>query len=379
MVQETGESSILECMEKRATREGTERYKHRFGSQLSQDHYRSIQDLWVSSIGLGTYLGEPDEEKDRGYTESVKAALLGGANLIDTAINYRFQRSERNIGTALGQLMSEGKISRDEVVLSSKGGFLSFDNLYPPNPSRYFQEEYLNRDVCKTEDIVANCHCMTPRYLENQLDRSLQNLNVDCIDVYFIHNPETQLSEISRQEFLRRILAAFKMLEQKVSQGKIGIYGVATWDGFREAEQSTTYLSLEELIGLARNAGGENHHFRAVQLPYNLAMPEAFLSRNQKLGSASVSLIEAAHEQGMMVMASASILQGRLTRGVPDEILKLFGLKTQTQCSIQFVRSTPGISTALIGMSRPAHVAEDLEVARHSPLAWEKMKELFEE
>src|SRR5262249_26375281 len=122
-----------------------------------------------------------------------------------------------------------------------------------------------------------------------------------------------------------------------------------------------------------------NHRFQAVQLPYNLAMPEAFLSRNQKLGSASVSLIEAAREQGMMVMASGTILQGRLTRGVPEEILKLFGLKTQTQCSIQFVRSTPGVSSALIGMSKPVHVAENLEVARKPPLSWEKMRELFEE
>ena len=86
---------------------------------------------------------------------------------------------------------------------------------------------------------------MTPNYLENQMDRSLKNLNLDCIDIYFIHNPETQLSEVSRQEFLKRMRIAFQMLERKVSEGKIQVYGVATWDGFRVPANSRSYLSLE--------------------------------------------------------------------------------------------------------------------------------------
>src|SRR5207244_2924532 len=82
----------------KASQEGTARYKARF-STLSE-HFRSEQDWWVSSIGLGTYLGEPDEKTDRSYAESVKVALQSGCNLFDTAINYRFQRSERSIGHA---------------------------------------------------------------------------------------------------------------------------------------------------------------------------------------------------------------------------------------------------------------------------------------
>jgi aryl-alcohol dehydrogenase-like predicted oxidoreductase len=206
----------------------------------------------------------------------------------------------------------------------------------------------------------------------------LRNLGVDCIDIYFIHNPETQLSEVSRQEFLRRMLAAFKILEKKVEEGKIKIYGAATWNGFRENPEGQAFLSLEELIGLARNAGGEDHHFRAIQLPLNLAMPEALLSKNQKYGSQSVSLLEAAHLQKMIVLSSASILQGQLARDLPGFVSRFFdNLSTDAQRSIQFVRSTLGVTSALVGMSSPKHVEENLQVARTPRVPWEKMRQLF--
>jgi aryl-alcohol dehydrogenase-like predicted oxidoreductase len=232
--------------------------------------------------------------------------------------------------------------------------------------------------ICGVEDLVAGCHCMTPAYLENQLERSLQNLNAECVDIYLIHNPETQLSEISRQEFLKRMVAAFKMLEKKVREGKIQVYGTATWNGYREPPSSRGYLSLEELIGLARDAGGEEHHFRAIQVPYNLAMPEAFLTKNQKYGSQSVSTLEAAEQYGMIVLSSASILQGQLARNLPEQVVSFFeGLQTDAQRSIQFVRSTPGVSSALVGMSRVQHVQENLELCKISPLPRQKMQSLF--
>ncbi len=41
-----------------ATLDGTERYRKRFAEQLPASHFRQSQDLWLSSIGLGTYLGQ---------------------------------------------------------------------------------------------------------------------------------------------------------------------------------------------------------------------------------------------------------------------------------------------------------------------------------
>jgi aryl-alcohol dehydrogenase-like predicted oxidoreductase len=363
---------------KGATLEGTSKYKERMKATIPEQHFRKANDWWMSSIGFGTYLGEPDPETDRSYEEAICTGVNLGCNVIDAAINYRFQRSERTIASAIGKLIADGKVGRNEIVLSTKGGFLSFDDEYPANPQAYFQKEYFGPGIIKQEDVVAGCHSMTPAYLENQLDRSLQNLKVDCIDIYFIHNPETQLSEITRQDFLKRILAAFKMLEIRVTEGKIQIYGVATWNGFRETPGSKSYLSLEELIGLARNAGGDDHHFRAIQLPFNLAMPEALTSKNQMLGSSEVSTLEAAGQQNMIVLASASILQGRLSSRLPDVVVDVFpDLKTDAQRSLQFVRSTPGVTSALVGMSQKAHVEENLEVGKTLPRAWETLQPLF--
>lgn len=353
----------------KATTDGTRRYVERFKDEIPEDHFRKVQGLFISSIGLGTYLGNLDEQSDRNYEEAIFKALDSGCNLIDTAINYRYMRSEKNIGNALRKAFNEKIVSRDEIVISTKGGFLA------SHP-----KDYIANGICKSEDIVGNCHCMTPNYLQNQLTQSLENLGLETVDIYFIHNPETQLSEISRQEFLKRMLAAFQSLEKEVEADRIQFYGTATWDGYRKEEGSRGYLSLEELIGLARVAGhGDDHNFRALQFPYNLAMPEAFLLNNQNYGSERVSILKAAYNQNMILLCSASILQGQLAQTLPESIQKFFGkLQTDAQKAIQFVRSTPGVTTALVGMGRSEHVAENLQTAGISPLPWEKFQDLFE-
>src|SRR5437879_9440302 len=83
-----------------ATPEGTRRYAQRFAGSAVPGHFREQQRLLLSSIGIGTYLGEPDARTDQAYTDAAIAAVTGGINVIDSAINYRFQRSERSIGAA---------------------------------------------------------------------------------------------------------------------------------------------------------------------------------------------------------------------------------------------------------------------------------------
>ena len=143
---------------------------------------------------------KPDEATDRGYSGAVVAAVEGGINVVDTAINYRFQRSERSVGEALKQLSHDG-FSRDEIVLCTKAGFLTPDGEMPADANEYFSREFSNTESSTPEDIAAGCHCMTPRYLADQLERSRRNLGVECIDVFYLHNPETQLEEIPRDEF----------------------------------------------------------------------------------------------------------------------------------------------------------------------------------
>lgn len=365
----------------KATLEGTTCYRERFGRRISDSHFRQQQNLWMSSIGLGSYLGNADQRTDDGYRMAVKRAAELGCNVFDSAANYRFQRSERSFGHSFSELFAEGSFSRDEFVVTTKGGFLPFDGAMPRSRQQmmaYLEETFVKPGICRFEDFVQDSHCMAPGYLKHQLDQSLRNLQLDGVDVYYLHNPETQLGEVSEEEFYLRLGAAFEFLESAVAAGKIAMYGTATWNGYRAASTDKGFLSLERVVQTAREVGGENHHFKVVQLPVNLAMIEAFTNGNQLVSGKKATLLEAAAELGVTVMASGSIMQSRLSDGLPPIVSEAFpGLRTDAQRAIQFVRSTPGVTTALVGMSDLEHVEENLEVAGTSPAAIESYLKLF--
>jgi aryl-alcohol dehydrogenase-like predicted oxidoreductase len=360
-----------------ATAEGTARYVARH-PRLVPAHFRTLRGgERLASLGLGTYLGREDDVTDQQYEKTIARALERGVNVLDTAINYRHQRSERAIGRALAAALGGGAIKRDEVFVASKGGYLAFDEAAPADPRAYFATTYVKPGIVRPGDVVG-WHCMTPRYLADQLDRSRANLGLDTIDLYYIHNPETQLDEVERPEFLARLRAAFGMLEEAVRDGKIRGYGTATWSGYRVPPQERGYLSFGEVLAAARDAGGDAHHFRAIQLPYNLAMPEAFTLANQPADSGLVPILRAAEHSGVYVMASASIMQGQLTRGLPPQLGTILpGLATDAQRAVQFVRSTPGIGTALVGMKTLAHVDDNAGVGAAEPVPWERFQQLF--
>jgi aryl-alcohol dehydrogenase-like predicted oxidoreductase len=360
-----------------ATLEATKRYRERFKETVAPNHFRQQHNLWLSSIGIGTYLGNADDETDAGYTAAITRAVELGANVIDTAANYRFQRSERAIGKALHQL-TEGGFSRAEIVICTKGGYLPFDGAPPRDIRRYVEETFVRPGIARFEDIVGGSHCMTPSYLQNQLQQSLRNMNLECVDVYYIHNPESQLGHVSDVEFYSRLQAAFESLEKARAHGQLKFYGVATWNGFRVPVGSSGYHSLDRMVAIAREIGGESHGFRFIQLPFNLAMPEALTLSNQMLNDQQVSTLEAATRLGVTVMSSASIFQGRVAQGLPKDLRETLGsLPTDAQTAIQFVRSAPGICTALVGMSTLEHVDENLKLASVEPLKLEQFMQLF--
>jgi aryl-alcohol dehydrogenase-like predicted oxidoreductase len=359
-----------------ATPEGTTRYAEKFRGLAADGHFRDVQEVTFSSLGIGTYLGQPNDTTDSGYAAAIVAAVESGINVIDTAINYRLQRSERSVGTALNILEHKG-FSRDQIVVCTKGGYLTADRSLPADPNRYFFEEYIQKGVFVAKDIAAGCHCMTPRFLENQLVRSLKNLGIACVDIYYLHNPETQLSEVSPAEFLKRVREAFAFLESAAARGQIHFYGMATWNGFRQEKSARDALQLAEIAAVAREIAGEAHRFRFVQLPFNLAMTEALTVGNQMMGEKDKTVMEAADELGITLIASASLLQGQVAQNLPAFVAEALGLDNDAERALQFVRSAPGITTALVGMSRTAHVEANARLVEAPPAGVEQFSKLF--
>jgi len=154
-----------------ATAAGTTRYVERFAGRVPAEHFRELAGgARVSSIGIGTYLGREDAATDALYHRAIGRALERGVNVLDTAVNYRHQRSERAIGAAVAAAV-RGGLGRDEIVVATKGGFIPFDAEVPSDPGAYFQATYVRPGIIQPGEVVGS-HCMTPRYLRDQIDRS---------------------------------------------------------------------------------------------------------------------------------------------------------------------------------------------------------------
>ena len=363
-------------MSHQATLEGTKRFAEKWRGRAADEHFRNANDLVVSSLGIGTYLGQPDPQTDAAYTEAIVTAVENGINFIDSAINYRFQRSERSIGAALQQLAARG-IPRDEIVVCTKGGYLTPDGAMPSDPNEYFFREYIQPGIFSAKDIAGGSHCMTPRFVENQLERSLKNLGVACVDIYYLHNPETQLGEVPKVDFAKRVRETFTYLESAVQAGKMQYYGMATWNGFRQEANARDAMQLSDFVSIAKEIAGDSHHFRFIQLPFNLGMTEALTLGNQTLNGKALTMMEAAEELGIILVASASLLQGQVASNLPPFVAEALGLESDAQRALQFVRSSPGITTALVGMSRDEHVLANSKLAEVPPATIDQFTKLF--
>jgi aryl-alcohol dehydrogenase-like predicted oxidoreductase len=353
----------------RGTADGSTRFAARFEAGMSPGFYRPTTfGPTISSLGIGTYLGDSTDGDDVAYQAAIRQAVSSGINLIDTAINYRSQRSERAVGTAIQQLLAAGTATRDQLVISSKGGYIPLDKTPPATREEYrsyVQREFVDQQILRPEEIVGGGHSTAPRFLRYCLAKSRQNLGLRTIDIYYLHNPGQTAMASSPSELRAKLRAAFAVFEEAADRGEINVYGCATWDELRIGPEVRGHLELEMLVDVAEELAGERHRFRAVQLPVNLAMPEVVRVPTQTKGGRQVTALEAASELGLTVIASASLMQGKLTAGLPAALSDHFpGARTDAQRALQFVRAIPGVTSALVGMKDPVHVDENMEVAR---------------
>ena len=286
--------------------------------------------LLGSPIGIGTARGAEDDQTDDRMHTVLLNALRRGVTVLDTAGNYRRGRSERVVGKAVRQACAEGIVRRGDVTVISKGGFLrpaggAVEAPPPPEPHRPVD------------------HCLAPCCLRHQLDLSLRTLCIGSLNLYLLHNPETQRGGRSQAEFDRLLLDAFSLLEQAVADGEIEAYGIATWQPTSGAED---VLQIARCKALATQAAPGNDNFRVVEAPLSLANQSA-LAPAHEIAGGRMSLPNLCSELGLEFIASAAA-----GGGSPAAL---------AGASVRWVASIPAVTTALFGTLDCNHLDEIVE------------------
>jgi hypothetical protein len=238
--------------------------------------------LTVCRLGFGGYRVDDGTPVQR---DALERALVSGVNLVDTSTNYTDGGSERLVGRVVGALVRAGRVPREAIVVVSKIGYVQGQNLALAR-----EREAGGRPFPEMVHYQPECwHCVHPEFLEDQLTRSLDRLGLETLDVCLLHNPEYFLSDAAHQgdeklaavrdEFYRRLAAAFRFFEERVAAGTLRWYGVSSNTVVRPVDDPEA-TSLSRMLAAAREAGGAGHHFGVLQLPMNLLEPGAALEPN---------------------------------------------------------------------------------------------------
>jgi aryl-alcohol dehydrogenase-like predicted oxidoreductase len=309
-----------------ATADGTKQFCDRMVSRgKNPTAYAELgrTGLMVSGVGFGCYRVHDSVDS---HTEALHLAIEGGCNLIDTSTNYGDGGSERLVGSVLDNLSPEW--SSDEIVVVSKVGYLQGQNLADALGMARRDEGY--------EEVVRyaeGCwHCIHPRFIRDQLNKSLGRLRQPSLDVYLLHNPEYFLSHLDnegdertleerRDVFYERIARAFECMEELVEAGQIGWYGVSS-NTFVVPSYHPDATSAERMLGIAEEVCGKDHHFAVFQLPMNLLETGAvYPQANGAERPTSVLELASASQVGVLVNRPLNaICEGELIRLTDFEI-----------------------------------------------------------
>lgn len=354
-----------------ATTEATQAYQSMFSGRVGKGHFSNFAHpgLKLSSLGVGTYPGVPNIATDSVVASIIYSALTQGINVIDTGAHYRYGHALSAVGAGLRSAVAVG-VDRSAMFVVSKGGFLTFRNGPPDDFDSWFDREVIVPGRGNRSQLAGQSHLLSPSYIDYQIELTRYLIGVDVVDAFLVDQPEVHIAHMGKEQMHQALLSVFVLLEQAVAEGRIGQYGISSFYAFRVETDHPLFMSLTSLLGLAEKAsqrvhGNNRHHCRLIQLPFNQGQVEGFTRFNQAANAEQVmSTLQAAYQLGLYVMASHSLLKGQLATQVLDVVQQAMPSSLSAAgCAMQFTRSTPGIGTALVGMSQPEHIHDMLAVA----------------
>jgi hypothetical protein len=270
--------------------------------------------LTTCRLGFGGYRIEASEPEHRA---ALVKALQEGCNLIDTSTNYTDGESERMIGATLADFIKKGELTREQIIVVSKVGYVQGQHLKRAQAREQAGRPY--PEMVKYGDAIW--HCLHPEFLADQLDLSLDRLGLHTLDVCLLHNPEYFLSDAKhraetskepldlprlREEFYRRLEGAFAYFETQVQAGRLRFYGVSsntcTADALNPEATSLSHM-LDAATRAAARADSGGRHFAVLQCPMNLFESGALLTPNTG-PDARLTVLELAQREGLAVLVN---------------------------------------------------------------------------
>lgn len=337
-----------------ATLEYTTKYFQNRG--IKNEFIRNTHWFCTLPIAIGTHLGDFSDMHSKLYEEAITYGLENGTNFIDTAINYRGMRSERDVGNALKHLINEKKtINREEIVVSTKGGQIYGDYISGIKPIDYIDKILIPKGILEKKDvniIEGHRHTLIPSFYKEAIEVSKMNLGLETIDIHYIHNPEISRYVLGNELFYKELEKLIAFYEEQVAQGNIRFYGMATWNAFISEPDSKWYISLEKIMDIVRGVAGENHHFKFVQIQYNKLNCLANARLNQTYRGKYYTPINLANELGLTVTISSPLNQ---CESIAENNL--------LHCELlKYVINTKGVYCAMVGTKRKEHLRANMNL-----------------
>lgn len=309
---------------------------------------------WFSTfpIGMGTHLGNFSDLDSQEYIEAILYGIENGVNFIDTAINYRGMRSEKDVGKILDEAINVRKIAkREELIISTKCGLILGDITEGLRPNAYLEQVLKPLGIYENDfNHIADWdrHTLLPRFYEYAISKSKKNLGIETIDIHYVHIPEISRYALGEDRFYNQLRELFSFYEEQVKKGNIRFYGLATEEAFLNNENSEWYISLEKICKIAEEVSGKSHHFKFVQLPYNYTERTTAIKKYQKIVLKPVTAMEAAYELGINVIVNMPLNMGNIPMNMSvDEML-------------HFVTDELCVLAAMVGSKSQKHVASNI-------------------
>lgn len=300
----------------------------------------------LPKIGLGTY------NQSLNQSELISYALKLGYELIDTAPNYNNGISQREVSKALSQCINQ-------TLISTKVGFVSdLDR----------RDFYIKNGIAKSNDFFKN-HCLSKSFVKYEIEKNLQELGIESIDILFIHNPEQQLEIKSKSDFFYTLSNAIEIIETFCEQGKVKQYGISSWDGFGINGKQPTF-TLDEIHDIVFKIAGKSNRFRCVQIPLSIVhYDELYNYAINKSG-----LLCDAERLSLSIFANSPLHKGELLKLIDSEFLRLFGINNCATACLLFLKSFQCINTILVGATSKSQIEDNIQIEALPPLSREKVE-----